>query len=667
MRPPPWRRLGPAVGLVLALAVLAALPSSAEEPALALAEPLDLSGPWRFRTGDDPSWAAPSHDDTSWATLRVPGDWGRQGHEGYAGVAWYRLAVPLPEAARRGELPLSVAIGRVHSAYELYAGGRLIGAVGRFPPHPETRYDREVAWPLPASAVAADGNVLLALRVWRGDQFSRAWQGGPYEGSFLLGEAGQVARRLLRGRTAPLVLAVLYVLVGLYHVHLYRRRRALVEYLWYGLLAVFIGAYAFLVSPWKHELALPWLVVKRLEYAVLEVLPALCLQSVWTLLGVRPGRLLRAYQASFVGLGLAALAAPTLRLLFLTLDTWRVWMLPCAVGLAALVAVKAWRGHAEARTVMGGVAAFTLATLNDAAVDLRFLHTPRLVTFGFAIFIASMAWSLANRFTRVFRELEEKTLALERAQADLLRTGKLSAIGGMAAGLVHDLRNPVGAIHTYATLIAEQSTPEQARMLRRILDETTRSVDMMEDVLAFARGHVSVAPRAVEVGPWFSELAAYLERELELSMVEVGLSGDLQGVARFDPGRLRRVLCNLAWNARDALPDGGHFQIDVQRLAGRLRVTCTDDGPGVPPEIVPRLFQEFATHGKANGTGLGLALSRAIVAEHGGTLGYEPGAGGGARFVLELPQEPEVTVRTEEEPVGGGRPPAPEAAPGRSA
>jgi signal transduction histidine kinase len=554
----------------------------------------------------------------------------------------------------------------VHSAYELYAGGRLIGAVGRFPPHPGTRYDREEAWPLPASAVGADGRVLLALRVWRGAEFSRPWQGGPYEGAFLLGEAGQVARHTLRGRMAPLVLAVLYVLVGLYHVHLYRRRRSLVEYLWYGLLAVFIGAYAFLVSPWKHELPLPWMVVKRLEYAVLEVLPALCLQSVWTLLGVRPGRLLRAYQASFPLLAVAALLAPDLRLLFVTLDTWRVWMLPCAVGLAALVAVKAWRGHAEARTVMGGVAAFTLATLNDAAVDLRFLHTPRLVTYGFAIFIASMAWSLANRFTRVFRELEEKTLALQRAQADLLRTEKLSAIGGMAAGLVHDLRNPVGAIHTYATLIAEQSTPEQARMLRRILDETTRSVDMMEDVLAFARGHVSVAPRPVDVGGWFSELSAYLVRELEMSMIEVELSGDLQGLARFDPGRLRRVLCNLAWNARDAQPEGGRFRIEVRRLPGRLRVTCTDDGPGVPPEILPRLFQEFATYGKANGTGLGLALSHAIVAEHGGTLRYEPGPGSGARFVLELPQEAEAPARAE----GAGEgapPPAHAAAPGRSA
>jgi two-component system NtrC family sensor kinase len=163
-------------------------------------------------------------------------------------------------------------------------------------------------------------------------------------------------------------------------------------------------------------------------------------------------------------------------------------------------------------------------------------------------------------------------------------------------------------------------------------------VDMMEDVLAFARGSVSVAPRDVELGPWFSELVDYLRRELDLSMVEVSLRGDLQGTARFDPARLRRVLCNLAWNARDAMPDGGRLDIEVRREEAALRIACTDSGPGVAPEVRPRLFTEFATFGKANGTGLGLALSRSIVEEHGGSLRYEDAEGGGARFVALLPQ-----------------------------
>jgi signal transduction histidine kinase len=159
-------------------------------------------------------------------------------------------------------------------------------------------------------------------------------------------------------------------------------------------------------------------------------------------------------------------------------------------------------------------------------------------------------------------------------------------------------------------------------------------------VLEFARGEKSVLVRKVYVQKFFADVRGQLEADLARRGVELVVDLQDRGTARFDEGKMLRVVHNLARNAAEAMGHrGGKFVIKVTRdkSDGALVVTFSDTGPGIPKEIEHRLFRSFVTSGKRGGTGLGLAIVKKIVEEHGGTIGVESSARG-ATFTLRLPQ-----------------------------
>ncbi len=148
--------------------VLVAMTAKGAEPITSLGEPIELDAGWRFLPGDDPARAEPGFDDSSWETIKLPAAWGRHGH-GEVSWGWYRRTLRLaPEFSAEGsELRLGLVVPAVESAYELYAGGKLVGALGGLPPSRELVYNSSAAWAIPARAVDAEGRLTLALRVYR--------------------------------------------------------------------------------------------------------------------------------------------------------------------------------------------------------------------------------------------------------------------------------------------------------------------------------------------------------------------------------------------------------------------------------------------------------------------------------------------------------------------
>ncbi|MBI2571988.1 MAG: PAS domain S-box protein [Candidatus Schekmanbacteria bacterium] len=227
---------------------------------------------------------------------------------------------------------------------------------------------------------------------------------------------------------------------------------------------------------------------------------------------------------------------------------------------------------------------------------------------------------------------------LRSAQERLIRAEKLAAVGQIAAAVAHDLKNPLSAIYGHAQLMSTGASLEvRERHLETITEEVQRLLDMVEEILAFVRGETAPLREDVELGEFFGDLERSLRDHLQARGIRLVLAGEAVGTAFMDADRMRRVLLNLAYNARDAMPSGGQLTVDRRRAGDRLVVTCADTGPGVSVHIRERLFQEFATHGKSNGTGLGLALCRTVVEAHGGTIQYRSGEAGGAVFVIELP------------------------------
>ena len=243
-------------------------------------------------------------------------------------------------------------------------------------------------------------------------------------------------------------------------------------------------------------------------------------------------------------------------------------------------------------------------------------------------------------------------LALENHayQKELIASERLAALGTVAGMLAHDFRGPITVIRGYAETLLDPgaSEGEVSARARRIVEAADRLERMTEETLDFARGAAQLVVRPVALGLLLAELVASIEQELP------GLSAlrDFQVPNTMplmvDVDKLHRAIMNIASNARDAMGGRGTLTFSarvfpLEGLAGasdHLVLELADEGPGVPPEIRDRVFEPFVSVGKKRGTGLGLAVARRFVEDHGGSLelmpAQEPPAHG-ARFRLALP------------------------------
>lgn len=232
---------------------------------------------------------------------------------------------------------------------------------------------------------------------------------------------------------------------------------------------------------------------------------------------------------------------------------------------------------------------------------------------------------------------------LARMDADVRRLDRLAALGSLVAEVVHEIRNPLVSVKTFLQLLPDRAQEADFResFLAVASDELRRVERLLDVVLQHGRpapagrSDAACAPRPAldSVARLVSHRA--LERGVE---VEVDATPELPD-ARIAPDGLRQVLLNLALNAIDVTPEGGRVRF-VARAQGAaaLALRVEDEGPGVPPELRERLFEPFfSTKGERPG-GLGLAISRRIVAEADGALELEERRGGGCAFRLELPK-----------------------------
>ena len=248
-------------------------------------------------------------------------------------------------------------------------------------------------------------------------------------------------------------------------------------------------------------------------------------------------------------------------------------------------------------------------------------------------------------------------------QKELIASERLAALGTMAGMLVHDLRGPMTLIRGWAETLLEGDVPpeEAAERARFIVDAVDRLERMTTETLDFARGAEKLVQRSVPLGILLADLAAGIEAELPGLAVErdFDVPGGRRGV--LDVDKIRRAVSNVAANARDAMGGKGRLRFGARVLAGAggstelLELVLADEGPGVSSEIRDRVFEPFVTLGKKRGTGLGLAVARRFVEDHGGRLELLPPPGPparGAAFRFALPLSP-----PERRPPDGDKPP----------
>lgn len=231
-----------------------------------------------------------------------------------------------------------------------------------------------------------------------------------------------------------------------------------------------------------------------------------------------------------------------------------------------------------------------------------------------------------------------QALASARRRERGKRDEQLSTIGSMLSGIVHDFKTPMTVISGYVQLMADaESADERRECAEIVLKQTDMMTAMTRELLQFARGETEILIRKVYLQTFVRDLREMLAQVFRGTDISVEVNVGYRGAARFDEVKLKRALANLAKNAREAMGERGRFTVTLQQVGDQVEFAVTDTGPGLPPEIESRLFQSFATHGKEDGTGLGLALVKKIVDDHQGEVRVESRAGEGVTFRLRLP------------------------------
>ena len=251
------------------------------------------------------------------------------------------------------------------------------------------------------------------------------------------------------------------------------------------------------------------------------------------------------------------------------------------------------------------------------------------------------AVAVAAENARLYGELADFARELERSQAQLIQAEKLAATGRLAASLAHEINNPLQAIHNCLHLVIDRPLTDEKKKyyLGLAQTEAERLITLVQRTLEFYRpsqGRTS----ATDVNRLIENVLALSNKRLEHGHVQVRtqLQSDLSPIAAV-PDQLTQVLLNLIINAVEAMPQGGDLTIVSAQRDTWLAIDVQDTGAGLTPDESARIFEPFYTT-KADGTGLGLAVSYGIIQQHGGRIEVKSAPGQGSSFTVLLPFKP---------------------------
>jgi two-component system NtrC family sensor kinase len=257
------------------------------------------------------------------------------------------------------------------------------------------------------------------------------------------------------------------------------------------------------------------------------------------------------------------------------------------------------------------------------------------------------------------QKIAERTSALEAAQKQLIQSEKMAAIGELAAGVAHELNNPMGGILGYsqyaleklsskkAADLADDDIEMQCRFLEDIEQQARRCKTIIKNLLKFSRTSAKTEFEHFNLNQALEETLTFVQHQLDMKNILLEKNLDQNLPAYYgNASQLQQVFTNIMLNAQQAMLEGGSLKIETRfsppigEFQGCVEVEFTDTGMGIPPEILNKIFEPFyTTKDVGKGTGLGLSISYGIIKEHQGDILVKSKVGEGTTFTLVLPLE----------------------------
>jgi signal transduction histidine kinase len=241
----------------------------------------------------------------------------------------------------------------------------------------------------------------------------------------------------------------------------------------------------------------------------------------------------------------------------------------------------------------------------------------------------------SDEFALLAAEFNAMAAALAQHQERLVRSEKLAVLGRLAAGVAHEINNPLQVMLGYLTLHRDRVPGELGLHLSRVEREATRCKEIVEGLLQLSRPVAPAAPVRVDLREVCDEVADALRMSAGERAPVIAVEGE--GSALGTRGRFRQIVFNLARNAAEAAGPAGAVRLRVSRDETTVGVVVSDNGPGLPPHVRSRVFEPFFTT-KPTGTGLGLTIARTIANRLGGDVHVEAAEAHGATFTLRVPR-----------------------------
>jgi PAS domain S-box-containing protein len=252
-----------------------------------------------------------------------------------------------------------------------------------------------------------------------------------------------------------------------------------------------------------------------------------------------------------------------------------------------------------------------------------------------------------EKYSKNLEEIvQQKTSQLAEAQAQIIKSERLTAIGELAGMVGHDLRNPLTGIKNASYFLRRKNvcisaqSKEMLKIIDRCVDHSNKIINDLSDYSK----EIRLDRKETSIDNLLTQALSMVQMPKKVNIVKT--ITDLSEI-NVDSDRLERVFINLLKNAVDAMPYGGSISIIIKEENNHLELSFTDTGMGIPDEVLPKLFSPLSTT-KAQGMGFGLAICKRIIEAHGGTISFKTAKGTGTTFTVTLPIEPNRRLEVKE-------------------